>query len=64
MGIPSYRALVHFPDETTRVVIIFDVPQRGGELPDLPGWIVDDVAQREQVVEGEETQFEVWLRLK
>jgi hypothetical protein len=64
MGIPSYTALVHFPDDTARVVVVFEPPVQGGEISTLKGWVVDDVKLREQVFEGQEVHFEVWLELK
>lgn len=61
VGIPSWVALVHFADGTTKVVTLFEVPQRGDELVGLVdrGWIVAEISVREGEIEGQSYQYEI-----
>jgi hypothetical protein len=40
------------------------LPVRGGQIPGLDDWVIVDSVIREQVFEGHETHFEVWLKPK
>jgi hypothetical protein len=56
--------LVHFPDQTQRVVTVSDVPELRTELVgDIePGWIVDDRHADEGEFEGQSHQYSVWVK--
>jgi hypothetical protein len=57
-------ALVHFADERTKVVTVFNTPEVGYELDgDVPkGWIVDKVEARGgEEIEGQSISVEAWV---
>lgn len=60
----GWSALVHFDDERTKVVTVFDTPEVGKELDgDVPeGWIVDKVEARGgEEIEGRSISVEAWV---
>ena len=60
----GWSALVHFDDERTKVVTVFDTPEVGKELDgDVPkGWIVDKVEARGgEEIEGQSISVEAWV---
>lgn len=61
MALSGWTALVHFADDETKVVTVFETPTDGGELVgDFPkGWIARDVEFREGEFEGKEFQLEL-----
>jgi len=63
MGIPGWSALVHFDDERTKVVTVFEMPQIGKELVgDISEeWIVKNVKPGGEEMEGQSVSVEVWV---
>jgi hypothetical protein len=61
MALSGWTALVHFADDETMVVTVFETPTDGVELVgDFPkGWIARDVEFREGEFEGKEFQLEL-----
>jgi hypothetical protein len=61
MAIPSFHALVRFPEQDPRVIAVFEPLFAGEHLPGLEGWVIRDVQVRTEEVDGVPTQCEIWV---
>jgi hypothetical protein len=63
MAVASFSALVHYPDDSSNVRIVFETPVRGALLagPAANHWVAEDVKLREGELGGQAYTTEVWV---
>jgi hypothetical protein len=61
MATARFHAHVHYGDGDSRVIAVFDPLVAGEQLAGLGNWVIRDVKDRLEVVDGVETRWEVWV---